>query len=636
MLFAQKVYQIRADSVRIYNVCDTAELILENRTQKIDGFLFNKGAGRTEFRKLKLETVGASRIAIVGQDTLDLSALPGIGSGIDSIYSFEDSIKYMKMGKVYTFPSPEPFKFIPDGTTAPFTSFRPGAITGFWAYQVPDMPPVSDQAQINPGTLKDYYIGHVIRFGDAGYQMAVNWDGELYGPKGAFLRIADDTKKEWGAWRELLFKDYADGKYATNISLSTAGTSQINWENIFNKPAIAPGGETLQSVTARGSSTDYLLQMPGVKFSNSTAGLTLSSPDAYLNIQNGYGTTQIGAGNAQFSHFFTTLPEFYFAKPVVCGGSLKFLENRGSFDGSFLNLHHGDRNGIRFWDGQDYYSISMAYADNMAAITPSWRRLTTEPGNDFNMYFRMQWNNRGFVFITGDEQPKVQIDNHGLWIAGNNGLFFADFGGGFYMEDPTWIRTYGNKSFYVPNGGILRTDGTLQVGDNGSKLNVPLNGAPTIDGFQIYHTGNLPPNSTTSIANNLVQRDANANIFANGFYQSSKASLKRNITDFNEPALPLLNNVKIKQFFYKDDKEDNLHVGIIADSTDWHFSTRAHDRFDTNSSLAITMKAVQELSKQNDELRNQNSALKAQVETFRRTQTEIMKRLEALEKQHQL
>ena len=79
--YAQHVYQIKADSVRIYNNCDTAELILENRTQNINGFLYNKGAGRTEFQRLKLKAVSPSRIAILGQDTLDLSTLSGIGSG---------------------------------------------------------------------------------------------------------------------------------------------------------------------------------------------------------------------------------------------------------------------------------------------------------------------------------------------------------------------------------------------------------------------------------------------------------------------------------------------------------------------------------------------------------------------------
>lgn len=67
--FAQNVYQIRADSVRIYNTCDTAELILENRTQDTLDFLYNKGKGRTEFRRLQLEMVEGSKLAITGQDT---------------------------------------------------------------------------------------------------------------------------------------------------------------------------------------------------------------------------------------------------------------------------------------------------------------------------------------------------------------------------------------------------------------------------------------------------------------------------------------------------------------------------------------------------------------------------------------
>lgn len=83
--YGQKVYQIRADSVRIYNVCDTAELILENRTQNINGFLFNKGAGRTEFQQLKLRAVGSSHISILGQDTLDLSTLPLFGAAANNL-----------------------------------------------------------------------------------------------------------------------------------------------------------------------------------------------------------------------------------------------------------------------------------------------------------------------------------------------------------------------------------------------------------------------------------------------------------------------------------------------------------------------------------------------------------------------
>lgn len=77
---AQYVYTIKADSVKITNHCDTAELIIENHTQNILGFLYNKGKGRTEFRRiLKLN----DSTLIFGDDTLsfrgNIQANNGLG-----------------------------------------------------------------------------------------------------------------------------------------------------------------------------------------------------------------------------------------------------------------------------------------------------------------------------------------------------------------------------------------------------------------------------------------------------------------------------------------------------------------------------------------------------------------------------
>ena len=77
--FAQNTYEIRADTVRIFNTCDTSELVLENHTQDTLGFLYNKGKGRTEFRRLQLEKIGNSQLAIAGQDTVDLKLLSDTG-----------------------------------------------------------------------------------------------------------------------------------------------------------------------------------------------------------------------------------------------------------------------------------------------------------------------------------------------------------------------------------------------------------------------------------------------------------------------------------------------------------------------------------------------------------------------------
>ncbi|AEV99269.1 hypothetical protein A4D02_32225 [Niastella koreensis] len=70
-LRAQYIYTIKADSVKITNTCDTAELIIENHTQTVPGFLYNKGRGRTEFRRGLLKM--SDSIFIIGGDTLRMN-----------------------------------------------------------------------------------------------------------------------------------------------------------------------------------------------------------------------------------------------------------------------------------------------------------------------------------------------------------------------------------------------------------------------------------------------------------------------------------------------------------------------------------------------------------------------------------
>ncbi len=66
-VFAQYVYTIKADSVKITN-CDSAELIIENHTQNVPGFLFNTGKGRTIFQRGAQQL--SNGIYLIGADTL--------------------------------------------------------------------------------------------------------------------------------------------------------------------------------------------------------------------------------------------------------------------------------------------------------------------------------------------------------------------------------------------------------------------------------------------------------------------------------------------------------------------------------------------------------------------------------------
>jgi hypothetical protein len=69
-LFSQTVYTITADSVKLTG-CDSSELIIQNHTQNVPGFLFNTGNGRTIF-KHALQPIGANSY-LLGADTLNLA-----------------------------------------------------------------------------------------------------------------------------------------------------------------------------------------------------------------------------------------------------------------------------------------------------------------------------------------------------------------------------------------------------------------------------------------------------------------------------------------------------------------------------------------------------------------------------------
>ena len=73
--FSQFIYKIKADSVLITNDSCNAELNLENSTKNVLGFLYNKGNGRTQFRKGLIKINDS--LYIIGADTLNLAAGAG-------------------------------------------------------------------------------------------------------------------------------------------------------------------------------------------------------------------------------------------------------------------------------------------------------------------------------------------------------------------------------------------------------------------------------------------------------------------------------------------------------------------------------------------------------------------------------
>jgi hypothetical protein len=90
-----------------------------------------------------------------------------------------------------------------------------------------------------------------------------------------------------------------------------------------------------------------------------------------------------------------------------------------------------------------------------------------------NMYFRDSSNN---VQVSIGASGLSTSQN--LNISGTSALTFGSYGGGFYMQDSSWIRTVNYKSIWTQTG-LLGTDGGLTVGYGG---NTPPSGGAIISG----------------------------------------------------------------------------------------------------------------------------------------------------------
>ena len=113
-LRAQYVYTIKADSVRLTGP-DSSELIIENHTQAIPGFLFNTGRGRTRFQHGLIGVNDSTYL--LGADTLRLSGSSWwAGSGVNIYNTNPGNVGIRRQSPAVTLDLPGPVNI--DDTSA--------------------------------------------------------------------------------------------------------------------------------------------------------------------------------------------------------------------------------------------------------------------------------------------------------------------------------------------------------------------------------------------------------------------------------------------------------------------------------------------------------------------------------------
>lgn len=171
---------------------------------------------------------------------------------------------------------------------------------------------------------------------------------------------------------------------------------------------------------------------------------------------------------------------------------------------SYLRLQNGS-NAYNFINDEQALRISRTTSSSLNAIGDYIFGLY--PDGRALFYDDIQIINNGKLTLPGSGSigigtvnpsyklhAKGDVFADGGWFraSGDKGLYFQNYGGGFFMQDNSWIRTYGNKNFYH-NTGIMRTDGSFQVGRDGERFIV--NGAGNVG------VGTTNPDALLAIGN---------------------------------------------------------------------------------------------------------------------------------------
>ncbi len=116
--------------------------------------------------------------------------------------------------------------------------------------------------------------------------------------------------------------------------------------------------------------------------------------------------------------------------------------------------------------------------------------------------------NVGFGNTAAAYKLDVTGDGHFTgWVRtdGTNGWYSQTYGGGWFMQDTTWLRTYGSKSIWT-SSGVLGSDGGLTVGYGGAAA--PAGGAIIAGNVGI---GTSAPSAKFTVDGNITQFTTHGN-----------------------------------------------------------------------------------------------------------------------------
>lgn len=256
-----------------------------------------------------------------------------------------------------------------------------------------------------------------------------------------YMEIATgDDGQQAGAAEPIYVSQYGPGDPLTGKLYRRAALLDANGNTSFpgtvTAPTITVSGNIQASTISATTFTGYL---------NGGASYTKSSGD--VTAETGSNTPTLGGGLTMQTAYNNGYPETYGNVLTMYGaGATQLMLGWSATSNSSVGNHAG------------VYVRSQR--DCCGALWSDWARVYTTA-------YKPSANDVG-AMADGGTYGTVILNN---WIrtTGSTGWYNNTYGGGITMEDGTWVRVYGGKSFYVQNANenAVTTEGGYRSAGNG-------------------------------------------------------------------------------------------------------------------------------------------------------------------------
>ena len=481
---AQVQTQVIGDSIHLHSNAATAELILENSTKNVNGFLYNKGNGRTEFKKGVIKINDS--IYVIGSDTLNLSNFTSSNSwkitGNSNINSANNFLGTVDNNKLI-------FKT---------NNLQRGSI---WE---------NGTFNIAPNDTAAKPLFRVYPNGDLTVKTNNNLTGNTYGPNNGIRYNAKYGVLELGTNNNFdttlavsccgsqlksalvinsdflsTFKGHIHGSAigGDNILVDTFGT--VAWSTVFGENHRVKGAK---GYVNKSTVSGYGMQITETMYGSIISGNTnyVSKP-MYYGLINGFSNTTMDSSSGSSVNGFVN--KYGGVGQVVFGGG---LVNRTPY-GTTLGVKNVEFTSLPYTGDRGYYNLSAVSNLPLYPLFALGNSNAGHSGASQSNALTILYNGRSQINTTGfntnltenDVTPKAALEivsnNSGILIprltnTQRNSILSND------LQNGLLLYNIDSSKFQFYNGSIWKS---LNDGSSGSSYTLPMASASVLGGIKV-------------------------------------------------------------------------------------------------------------------------------------------------------